>query len=231
MARALDDYPESIIHPKLQAYYEKQKRARAPMKISKSPEFNRAEHGERLITRHRSIIRKLRRTVIVQMIIIALLIGAVIAFGIIKSGEVVSLIEESVAHLPSDEYGSPRAFPPSPSSSLPSTNPIEQPTPRLYHITHYYAEDSATTASLHTVAQARRIAEEMGVDGFCAVGPDTPWYSGVREFPPQKVRISSGAAAGIYAVLDRCPREGIVDVFHQEEGLHWSYYSIISEVE
>ena len=74
----------------------------------------------------------------------------------------------------------------------------------------------------------------MGVDGFCAVGSGTPWYDTVRDFPPTVIEIVDGVAAGRYAVLDRCPIAGIVDVFHEAveaDGTDWSYDSTISEVE
>ena len=75
----------------------------------------------------------------------------------------------------------------------------------------HYPED--LTARGNSVRAGLFMAESLGLDGICAVGRDTPWYSRVRDDAPPVLEVEDH---GTYLAIDRIGHGSDIDIYSED---------------
>lgn len=87
-----------------------------------------------------------------------------------------------------------------------------------YRITCYgppqFPETNLTARGM-SVRSGLDLADSLGLDGICAVSPDTPWYSRIRDENPPIIHVDN---YGDYLVVDRTASSvsGVVDIYNPD---------------
>ena len=109
------------------------------------------------------------------------------------------------------------------------------PVVEIYRVTCYgppsWTEDGHVARWPMTIAEGLTWASELGLDGICAVGRQTPWYYEIRSEMPPILRVDGH---GDYLAIDRIGHGSDIDIWTPYEpgvgGPQWAHDCSVHEI-